>query len=150
MKKTQFFKNQLSFILCMVLIAAMALVTVGCGDNKKAPASSEQTTSAEVKVMGEGKTEFNFTVIDANGKETPFLIRTDKEFVGDALQELDLIAGDEGEFGLYVKTVNGITVDYNTDGAYWAFYVNGEYAASGVDSTKITPGENYSFKVEKA
>ena len=134
----------------MVLIAAMALVTTGCNGNKNAPASSEQTASVEVEIKGEGKTEFNFTVIDADGKETPFLIRTNKEIVGEALQELDLIAGDEGEFGLYVKTVNGITVDYDTDKAYWAFYVDGEYATSGVDTTKINPEAKYSFKVEKA
>ena len=49
----------------------------------------------------------------------------------------------------YVKTVNGITADYDADGVYWAFYVNGEYAVSGVDSTPIAEGESYSFKVEK-
>ena len=58
-------------------------------------------------------------------------------------------AGDEGEYGLYVKTVNGITADYDKDGAYWAFYVNGEYASSGVDSTPIAEGESYCFRVEK-
>ena len=35
------------------------------------------------------------------------------------LLSLDLIAGDEGEYGLYVKTVNGITADYETDGMYF-------------------------------
>lgn len=62
--------------------------------------------------------------------------------------ELGLIAGEESEYGLYVKTVNGITADYDKDGVYWAFYINGEYAQTGVDSTKIAEGESYSFKVE--
>ena len=47
-----------------------------------------------------------------------------------------------------MKTVNGITADYDTDGVYWAFYVNGEYASTGVDSTPITQGDAYSLKVE--
>jgi len=59
-----------------------------------------------------------------------------------------LIAGDTAEYGLYVKTVDGITVDYDTNGKYWAFYINGEYAMTGVDTTPITEGEEYSFKVE--
>ena len=46
------------------------------------------------------------------------------------------------------KTVNGVTVDYDTDGKYWAFYVDGEYAATGVDSTDITAGATYTFKAE--
>ena len=86
--------------------------------------------------------------MDQEGNETAFEIHTDKETVGEALLELGLIAGDESEYGLYVKTVNGITADYDKDGVYWAFYVNGEYAQTGVDSTSITEGDSYSFKVE--
>ena len=85
---------------------------------------------------------------DKEGNETQFEIHTDKEIVGEALLELELIAGEESEYGLYVKTVNGITADYDKDGVYWAFYVNGEYAQSGVTSTPITEGDSYSFKVE--
>ena len=63
--------------------------------------------------------------------------------------EVDLIAGETSNYGLYVKTVNGITADYDVDQTYWAFYVNGEYAMAGVDSTTIEEGATYSFKVEK-
>ena len=47
-----------------------------------------------------------------------------------------------------MKTVNGITLDYDKDGKYWAFYVDGEYATSGVDSTPITDGASYALKAE--
>lgn len=145
-------KKLSSFVLCIVLIVAMALSTTGCNGNPKNEASSatetDSSVSSEGSVLGEGSTSFNFTVVDKDGNETQFEIHTDKEIVGDALTELELIAGDESEYGLYVKTVNGITADYDTDGVYWAFYINGEYAATGVDSTPITEGESYSFKVE--
>ena len=49
-----------------------------------------------------------------------------------------------------VDTVNGIKYDYNADGAYWAFYVNGEYAMSGVDTTEIDETAVYSFVATKA
>ena len=48
-----------------------------------------------------------------------------------------------------VKTVNGQTLDYDKDGAYWALYVGDQYATTGVDSTELEPGETYSFKAEK-
>ena len=152
MKKTRLFKA-LSLILCIVLIAAMALFTNGCSDNTTDPTAAPtqaatQEPVSDVTELGEGETEFNFTVTDTDGNETKFLISTDKATVGEALLELDLIAGEDGDYGLYVKTVNGITVDYATDGKYWAFYVNGEYAMSGVDTTEITEGAIYSFKVE--
>ena len=99
--------------------------------------------------MGEGQTKFAFAVVDKDGNETNFEIHTDKTLVGEALLDLGLIEGDAGEFGLYVKTVNGITADYDVDQTYWSFYVNGEYATAGVDTTTIEEGATYSFKVEK-
>ena len=145
-------KKLTSLILCMVLIVAMALNTTGCnGSTGKDTASgvgAEYDAQADVSVLGTGSTEFSLTVVDQEGSETQFEIHTDKATVGEALLELGLIDGEESEYGLYVKTVNGITADYDKDGTYWAFYINGEYASSGVDSTEITEGESYSFKVE--
>ena len=144
-------KNVTSWLLCMMLIVAMAFVTVGCSEKKESTPIKEPVATQGTKdnVLGEGKTKFAFTVVDKDGKETEFEINTDKEIVGDALMELDLLAGEDGQYGLYVKTVNGITADYDVDQTYWAFYVNGEYATAGVDSTKVEAGATYSFKVEK-
>lgn len=136
-------KKLFSLLLCMMLIVAMACSTTGC--NEKTP-PVQQTESQRI---GEGDTKFTFLVFDKDGEETAFEVHTDQEIVGAALLELGLISGDEGEFGLYVKTVNGITADYEVDQTYWAFYVNGEYATSGVDTTKIQPGDVYAFRVEK-
>ncbi len=111
-------------------------------------ANEDLASAGEVQVLGEGSTVFLLSVVDDKGQETLFEIHTDKETVGAALVELDLIDGEVGEFGLYVKTVNGITADYDKDGKYWAFYINGEYAQGGVDSTDIMEGESYSLKVE--
>ena len=152
------FKNKkvTSLLLCMMLIVAMAFSTVGCSNDKQDGSNQSSTdvktnaeTETQVTVLGEGNTKILFTVVDKDGNETNFEIHTDKETVGDALLEVDLIEGEPGDYGLYVKTVNGITADYDTDGTYWGFFVNGEYATSGVDTTPIKEGEIYSFKVSK-
>ncbi len=135
-----------SLLLCMMLIVAMAL-TAGCS-GKKNDASPERQLF-DGGVMGEGQTTFDFVVVDKEGKETAFEIHTDKTIVGDALQELGLIDGEESTYGLFIKSVNGIVADYDVDQTYWAFYINGEYAMSGVDTTEIEEGKTYSLKVEK-
>ena len=146
-------KKLVSWLLCMMLIVAMALTTVGCGTDEQngGQPAAENASSADsnVTVLGEGKTEFGFTVVDKDGNATEFEIHTDKATVGEALLELNLIAGDEGEYGLYVKQVNGITADYDVDQTYWAFYVNDAYATAGVDATAVEAGAKYAFKVEK-
>lgn len=147
MKKTHL-KRVLPVIVCMVLIAAMALFTAGCNGNTETP-EKPIVSQGKVTVLGEGEKEFSFSVIDIDGNETSFEIHTDKEIVGDALSELGLIKGDEGPYGLYVKEVNGITADFDKDGTYWAFYINDSYGVSGVDVTEIEDGKAYSFRVEK-
>ena len=148
MKRT---KKALSWILCMVLIVAMALFTTGCND-KAANKTSEETVTAiaeEPTVLGEGSKVFPFSVVQLDGTTTWFEIHTDEETVGAALIALNLIQGDEGPYGLYVKTVNGITADYDKDKVYWAFYVDDAYGTAGVDMTAIEEGKTYSFRIAK-
>ena len=139
-----------SFILCGVLMTALALALVGC-DTPQTPADTSAETTLESAtetvaetvaptVLGTGNTVFTFTVVDGEGEETVYEIHTDKTIVGEALLELGLIEGEDGPYGLYVKAVGGI---------YWAFYQNNKYAPTGVDLTTITPGVTYSFRVEK-
>ncbi len=125
-------KRMLCLIGCMVLFAAMALGFTGCGH-------STETQTASFQVL----------VTDLEGNETTFDITTEKATVGEALLEEGLIAGEDGEYGLYVTTVNGITLDWEADQKYWAFYIDGEYAVTGVDTTEVTDGAVYSFVPEE-
>ena len=160
-------KKLLSLILSTMLIVAMAFSMTACGDNnvetpntegQSQVGGTEQDPQAgnvennvqdEKTVLGEGAVVFDFVVVDKDGKETKFEIHTDKTTVGEALLEVKLIDGEDGPYGLYVKSVNGITADYDVDQTYWAFYINGEMAMTGVDKTNVEAGATYSFKVEK-
>ncbi len=157
--KKQALKKALALLSCALLIAAMTVLFGGCGEETKAEKSSvsssaqsetisSSTENPEGNVLGNGATVFDFTVTDPEGKVTEFEIHTDKATVGEALSELNLISGEEGDFGIYVKTVNGITLDYDTDQKYWAFYIDGEYGMAGADMTPIEPNKTYSFKAE--
>lgn len=123
-------------VLSLVLIVAMAFSFSACGNDDS--------------TVGEGEKSFVFKVVDLDGAEKSFDIKTDAKTVGEALVAEKLISGTTSEYGLMVDTVNGIKYDYNADGAYWAFYVNGEYAMTGVDSTDIVDGTTYSFVATKA
>ena len=150
--KTKIFSKKLLVTLLVVLIAVMALIITGCTNNSQdeptttEPVQTTEQTSAIVK--GEGENAFVFIAVDLDGNSTHYMIKTDKETVGEALVENGLIAGDDSEYGLYVKTVNGITLDYDKDGKYWAFYEENAYANQGVDQTPITEGRVYTFKPE--
>lgn len=72
-----------------------------------------------------------------------FTVHTDAETVGTALAENGIITGEEGPYGMFIKAVDGMTADYNVDQSYWAFFIDGDYAMSGVDGTEIREGAVY-------
>lgn len=139
-----------ALVLCLMMAVSVALFAAGCGGNDTPVETTLPvgTVQAEGAELGEGATTFSLSVTNTAGETTQFTIHTDKKTVGEALVEVDLVQGDPGEFGLYIKTVNGETVDYDKDGKYWAFYVNGEYAVKSVDQTEINEGDAYELRVE--
>lgn len=147
MKKKNNTFRILSLILVAVLLAAMLLATVSCDNNTNADIDGTNAESGEENPLR--KSTFIFEVVFSDGTVQNYTVETTKVTVGEALQEKGLISGEEGPYGLYVKTVCGATYDYEADGLYWAFYINNEMAMTGVDKTDVVDGAKYSFKVEK-
>ena len=150
-------KNTIITKLSLILVILMMLSLASCDllqrKNTTTFVASEEnpypefwntaTYTADTE-LGEGSKTFMFKV-DAEGYAITFTIHTNEQTVGAALLALNLIAGEDSQYGLYVKTVNGMVADYDVDKSYWSFYENGEYAMSGVDTTDITEGYTYSF-----
>lgn len=140
-------KKLVTLLISMMLMGTMVFGMTGCGKEDAAPSATTEVFE-NGEVLGEGINEFGFTVVGTDGNEVYLEIHTDEKTVGDALVDLGVIAGEYSEYGLYVKTVNGETLDFDEDGKYWAFYINGEYGMTGVDATEITEGASYAFKAE--
>lgn len=137
-------KKIVSLILCAILMLSLA----ACGAPEETTGPAEFTPVADGAVLGEGAVSFPLVITDKDGSSINVTVNTDKENVGDALLEVGIVEGTVGEYGLYITHVNGIGAIYEEDGTYWAFYINGEYAMTGVDQTPIAEGETYELKVE--
>ena len=135
-------KKFISILLCLILICGLT----ACGE--KAPEEPTTVSLVAGQTYGSGSKSFRFSTTAPDGTETGVTVQTDKDTAGAALLDLGLADGEDSEFGLYIKTVNGITLDYDKDGKYWAFYVNGEYAMTGVDATPIEEGAVYALVAE--
>ena len=84
-------------------------------------------------------------VVHKDGSEKSIFYQTDHEYLGALLLEEGLISGTEGQFGLFVDTVDGETADYSVDGGWWQLLCEGEPAQTGVDSVVITDGAGYAW-----
>jgi hypothetical protein len=134
MKKS--IRKILSLILVLTLTAAAILSLNSCGKKK-----IEQDDGV-VKTI-------TVTVIDDKGESSVFTITTTKATLRGALEQENMIEGDEDQYGLYVKYVNGIRADYDKDKAYWAFSKDGVDLMTGVDSTEISDGDKYEITYTK-
>lgn len=137
-------------LLALLLALVMTFALASCG-KKDASTDAEKVTLpvADGATIGTGATAITVEVQGRDGKSITFTVNTDEETVGAALLKLGVVSGEDSQYGLYVKSVNGETADYDVDGTYWAFYVNGEYAMASVDAYTPEAGTTYGFHVEK-
>ena len=124
-------KRMISLLLALVMVFALT----ACGA-KEEPAAADAVS-------------FKVVVTDLEGNETAFEYASSAASVGEALVAAGLIEGHETEYGLYIDTVNGITADWDADQTYWAFYINGEYATTGIDGTEIVADTTYGLTLTK-
>ena len=115
-------------------------------------ASSEAVSSEAVsgEDSSEAAAEATFTVVDADGNSTEIALSiTEGEKLSDALAAAGVISEEEAAAG-FVTTVNGITADYNADGAWWCLTdAAGEMTTVGVADIELHNGDSYAFTYTK-
>lgn len=140
-------KKIISMLLCLTLVLSLGSLAFAQETEQLWDENHETILLENGAVYGEGEKTLSFAV-DCLHETAAVTVKTDAATVGEALTELSIIAGEDSEWGLYVKTINGITANYDEDGTYWAFYIDGEYATTGVDATEIDESAVYLMKVE--
>ncbi len=144
-------KNLFKVSALLLTLVMLITLTACTKDADKDTVTPNQTVNTSVwddaqytedKTLGEGANTIQVEV-KAEDKSITFTIHTDAGTLGDALLTHALISGEHSEYGMYVKTVNGILADYDIDGYYWSVLKDGEYLMTGVDSTAIADGEHY-------
>ena len=125
--------------MLILLIAALAVFGIY---KLASPKPAEGTKSVIVEVA------------DDNGEIKTYEAKTDAEYLKDLMDELAKATdfsyeGGDGQFGLYITSINGIEAIYENDGAYWAIYVNGEYGSYGADQQPVNDGDTFRFAYEK-
>lgn len=135
-------KNKIIYALLITLILSLTLIS--CTKEEVTPSLWDSATYTESVAFGEGAKTIKVEV-KAEEKSVVFTISTDAQYLGEALTEHSLVSGDNTEYGLYIKTVNGMRAEYETDGYYWSLKKGGEYLMTGADATEIADGEEYAL-----
>ena len=102
----------------------------------------EDALYAEDTEIGEGAHSVLIEV-KAGDKSVTLTLHSDKDNLADILTENKIAEGDDSEYGLYIKKVNGILADFDVDGSYWGLFKDGEMTSTGASGITISDGEHY-------
>ena len=142
-------KKLISVIASLTLAACLL---AACGNSASEVVSSEAVSSEAVsgEESSEAAAEATFTVVDADGNSTEIALSiTEGEKLSDALAAAGVISEEEAAAG-FVTTVNGVTADYDADGAWWCLTdAAGEMTTVGVADIELHNGDSYAFTYTK-
>lgn len=130
MDRRTYTNKGLALVLGLLLVLGLFS---GCGEKPSGSAGE----SGSVK-------NITLQVVHRDESVKDFEIATDKENLRQALEDEGLIKGEESEFGLFVKTVDGETAD-DSKQEWWCLTKGGETWNNGVDSTEIADGDAFEF-----
>ena len=132
MKKS--IKRILAAAALALLFAALALVYVTFGE--KAVSGSKAIT---------------LSVINSAGEETAYSLKTDAQYLIQAMDEAEGLTyeSSDGPYGLVIESINGERAVYSESGAYWGFFVNGEYCNYGVSQQPVEDGDAFAIAYTK-
>lgn len=131
-------------ILTLILSLLLALTAfVACNEPTEAP-NTEGSTATATKIT------ITVQVVDDKGETKSYTIETAEKYLRGALEQENLVEGEDGPYGLYIKKVNGLSADYATDGAYWAIHEGDAEAMTGVDEIELKDGGLYKLVYTKA
>lgn len=97
----------------------------------------------------EGGKNVTVLIVHKDGTEKKLEYATDLEYLADLLLEKELVTGYASEeYGFTIESVDGVTADWNADGAYWALYEGEEYATTSAAGIVLTDGGLYKLVYE--
>jgi len=97
-------------------------------------------SSADIK-----RIEVQIVMSDSQRKTVE--IETKSDFLREALEEKKLINGTESEYGLFISTVDGVSVNADKK-EWWCITKGGEILMTGADSTPIADGDKFEITLK--
>ena len=120
-------KNKKLLGLCALILAVVVLVGVFFLTRPDTTAGGKNIT---------------VTVIHKDESQKVFELSTDQEYLGPALVEGKVVEDNQSDYGLYILTADGETVD-EANQEWWCLTKGGAEVTLGADQQPIADGECY-------
>ncbi len=117
--------NLIAVIVLVVVLAAAGLLYMKF---KPGTTAGEKEITVKVSALENGEKSFTY--------------QTDAEYLGEVLTANKLIEGEDGQYGLFITTANGIKAD-DSKQQWWCITKGGEQVNTSADQTPIQDGDQF-------
>ena len=119
-------------IIILISVLAVIILALGIVFMSALSEKNEQGTEKTITV----------TVDYGNGTSDEYTLKTEAKYLSDALKENKMIEGENGNYGIFITTVNGVKAD-DSKKQWWKVTKSGEQLLTGVSSIEISDSEKY-------
>lgn len=117
--------NLIAVIVLVVVLAAAGLLYMKF---KPGTTAGDKEIAVKVSALENGEKSFTY--------------QTDAEYLGEVLTANKLIEGEDGQYGLFITTANGVKAD-DSKQQWWCITKGGEQVNTSVDQTPIQDGDQF-------
>ena len=135
-------KPQIRILALMLAVLFSAAIFAGCGNGTESGAGGASDQGSSAEAGSTGAKAITLTVTHKDGSTKEFNLETTEENLGAALLAEKIISGNDGEYGLFVTTVDGETAQDSLR-QWWCITRGGERVETGVDTTPINHGDHF-------
>ncbi len=150
-------------ICIIIIVIAILFVGIRVGtsvvennnrvENNISEEVSGETSSENLEFFGEDPENIDEITLNIFNKSGDAIynkkIITDEKYLFDVLlenkEEINMVYEDD-QYGAYIVSLMGIEQGNNY---YWSYYINNEYASTGVSNCELTDDAIYDFKIEQ-
>ena len=143
-------KSKKTLIRVIGIVAILAVIAALLGvyyTFREQPENPNMGPSSDENTEFDGK-NVTIEIVGSDGESVKYEITTHAQYLKGAMDEAEGLTYEQTD-GM-VMVVNGERADYTLDGAYWGFYVNGEYCNYGIDSQPVNDGDEFKIEYTKA
>lgn len=122
----------------IILIAVLAVIAVGMF-------GLYQTFMPKGEA---GEKTLTVTVVHGDKSEEQFTYHTKEAYLGPVITNSGLVEGENGDYGLFIKAVDGETAD-DSKQQWWCITKGGETVNASADQTPIEDGDQFELTLKE-
>lgn len=142
MKEKEISKKGIIIIVLIIIVIAIVAIALG----RHFLSNPDSNNEDGIQTLGQGDKNITVEVIVSEEDIRVFRINTSADTLLKALQEQNLIDGEQQDYGYYITAIDGVVANPEKS-EWWSISVDNIMIDTIIDKTPIKDGDKFSFEL---